>query len=258
MNKPALVYLKDLQKNLNDLIEEHENKLEYIEPESFKDDINENILGKISDVLYEIETIISDLNDGYYSDKDLNNDDDLDELFAISGTTAGKKDLTVIFGKEDPTNGGTIDVATLKTKESDKINVAFNELQSGYTEYNTKITALKNDISGKTVQEVTFSVSTSTSEVADDNYNFYLGIRRGHSILKHFLNVLNSSFNVFTLDSISSTMKYAFNSSFNSTILCSINVTSEFSLFLFKINSLEPAYILSIPQIKPNINPVVI
>ena len=42
MNKPALVYLKDLQKNLNDLIEEHENKLEYIEPESFKDDINEN------------------------------------------------------------------------------------------------------------------------------------------------------------------------------------------------------------------------
>jgi hypothetical protein len=80
MNKPALVYLKDLQKNLNDLIEEHENKLEYIEPESFKDDINENILGKISDVLYEIETIISDLNDGYYSDKDLNNDDDLDEF----------------------------------------------------------------------------------------------------------------------------------------------------------------------------------
>lgn len=118
---------------------------------------------------------------------------DLDELFALSGTTAGKKDLTVIFGKEDPTNGGTIDIATLKSKEADKITNAFNELQSGYTEYNTKIAALKADISGKTVQEVTFGVSTSTSEVADNTYNFYLGVRRGYAIFKDIFDSISNN-----------------------------------------------------------------
>jgi hypothetical protein len=119
--------------------------------------------------------------------------DDLNELFAISGTTSGKKDLNVIFGKEDPTSNNTISVADLIIKEKDKINVAFNELQSGYTEYNTKITALKNDLSGKTVQEVTFLVSTSTSEVADNTYNFYLGVRRGYAIFKDIFDSISNN-----------------------------------------------------------------
>ena len=105
---------------------------------------------------------------------------DLGEL--VVGTTPNhKKDRIVIFGKDtidSATSGDTIN------KEAQKIATGFSELISGYTEYNTKLTALKSDISGKTVSEVTFIISSSTSEVADNTYNFYLGVRRGHSIFK--------------------------------------------------------------------------
>ena len=105
---------------------------------------------------------------------------DLGEL--VVGTTENhKKDRLVIFGKESidsATSGATI------SKEAQKIATGFEELTSGYTEYNTKLTALKSDITGKTVSEVTFSISSSTSEVADSTYNFYLGVRRGHSIFQ--------------------------------------------------------------------------
>ena len=105
---------------------------------------------------------------------------DLGEL--VVGTTENhKKDRLVIFGKESidsATSGATI------SKEAQKIATGFDELTSGYTEYNTKLTALKSDITGKTVSEVTFSISSSTSEVADNTYNFYLGVRRGHSIFQ--------------------------------------------------------------------------
>ena len=105
---------------------------------------------------------------------------DLGEL--VVGTTENhKKDRLVIFGKESidsATSGATI------SKEAQKIATGFDELTSGYTEYNTKLTALKSDITGKTVSEVTFSISSSTSEVADSTYNFYLGVRRGHSIFQ--------------------------------------------------------------------------
>ena len=103
-----------------------------------------------------------------------------------TGTTENdKKDRVVIFGKENP-----LPEATGKTIT--EITNGFSELQSGYTEYNTKINALKSDISGKTVQEVTFVISTSTSEVADNSYNFYLGVRRGYSIFKDIFNNISN------------------------------------------------------------------
>ncbi len=105
---------------------------------------------------------------------------DLGEL--VVGTTENhKKDRLVIFGKESidsATSGATIN------KEAQKIATGFDELTSGYTEYNTKLATLKSDITGKTVSEVTFLIQSSTSEVADATYNFYLGVRRGHSIFQ--------------------------------------------------------------------------
>lgn len=84
MSKLNLSYLKDLQRQLIELREEAENKLEMIDPENFRDDVSENVFERIGDTLYEIETIISDTEDGYYDGRtfeDDDNDDDLNEDF---------------------------------------------------------------------------------------------------------------------------------------------------------------------------------
>ncbi len=84
MSKLSLNYLKDLQRQLIDLKEDSENKLEMIDPENFRDDVTDNVIERMNDVLYEIETIISDTEDGYYdgrSYEDDDNNDDLEEEF---------------------------------------------------------------------------------------------------------------------------------------------------------------------------------
>jgi hypothetical protein len=83
MSKLALNYLKDLQRQIIDLKEDAENKLEIVDPENFRDDVTDNVIERISDLLYEIETIISDTNDGYYDGRTFDDDDndDLEEEF---------------------------------------------------------------------------------------------------------------------------------------------------------------------------------
>ena len=83
MSKLALNYLKDLQRQIIDLKEDAENKLEMIDPENFRDDVTDNVIERISDVLYEIETIISDTEDGYYDGRTFDDDDndDLEDEF---------------------------------------------------------------------------------------------------------------------------------------------------------------------------------
>jgi hypothetical protein len=84
MSKLALNYLKDLQRQLIELKEDAENKLEMIDPENFRDDVSENVFERIGDTLYEIETIISDTEEGYYDNRtfeDEDNNDDLNEDF---------------------------------------------------------------------------------------------------------------------------------------------------------------------------------
>mgnify|MGYP007086143619 CR=1 FL=1 len=83
MSKLALNYLKDLQRQIIDLKEDAENKLEMVDPENFRDDVTDNVIERISDLLYEIETIISDTNDGYYDGRTFDDDDndDLEEEF---------------------------------------------------------------------------------------------------------------------------------------------------------------------------------
>ena len=84
MNKPALEYLKDLQQQMLNFVDEQENKLEDIDNENFKDDVSENVLSKINEVIYEIETIMTDVEEGYYSNKtedfDNEEDDDFEEF----------------------------------------------------------------------------------------------------------------------------------------------------------------------------------
>ena len=81
MNKIALEYLKELQQQLIILADEQQNKLGEINNESFKDDVSENIFGRIDDVLYEIETIVTDIEEGYYINEKSDFDDDQDDDF---------------------------------------------------------------------------------------------------------------------------------------------------------------------------------
>ena len=80
MSRLGLNYLKDLQRQIIDLKEDAENKLEIIRPENFRDDVTDNVIERLSDVLYEVETIISDTEDGYYDGKTFDDDDDNDDL----------------------------------------------------------------------------------------------------------------------------------------------------------------------------------
>lgn len=81
MNKIALEYLKELQQQLIILADEQQNKLGEINNQMFKDDVSENIFGRIDDVLYEIETIVTDIEEGYYINEKSDFDDDQDDDF---------------------------------------------------------------------------------------------------------------------------------------------------------------------------------
>lgn len=80
MNKVAFDFLKDLQQQLTSLLDDQESKLKDIDNEVFKDDVSDNIFGRIDDVLYEIETIMSDVEEGYYSNNKKNFYDETEDF----------------------------------------------------------------------------------------------------------------------------------------------------------------------------------
>jgi len=125
--------------------------------------------------------------------------DDLTELLTgpLSGKT-GESDRKVIIGSPYPLKGLTGSTITTKKNEiisgqTASVTSGFTAMETSFSELNTKAGELKTKIENGEVAEVNYTIITSTSEVADDNYNYYLGVRRGHSILTHFLNVLSSS-----------------------------------------------------------------
>lgn len=104
--------------------------------------------------------------------------DDLNQLF--TGNTADcKTDIITLFG--DTTVTG--DTNTAITTQTTKIASAFTELTNTYNSYVSKINEIKTGLEKNNIKEVNFRIFTSTSEVADDTYNFYLGVRRIHSII---------------------------------------------------------------------------
>lgn len=114
-------------------------------------------------------------NDTYM--KDLVNG--LDDLFTGPRNDARKNDIKVIFGT-DQVSGTTQDYDLIKGK----ISRAFEKLSTSFNEYKTKITEIKNRIKNGEIKEFKVEISTTTSSVADDDYNVKLSLRRAHSIYK--------------------------------------------------------------------------
>ena len=115
------------------------------------------------------------------------------ELFPLSYndlTSKGinaREDIKVLFGKPkiepDEDNTWTSKIQLQK----DALNREFDISKNNYTEYDTKIKQLKEDINNNIVQEVVITINSSCSAVADEKYNYTLSARRSHSIIKDIL-----------------------------------------------------------------------
>jgi hypothetical protein len=75
--------------------------------------------------------------------------------------------------------------------QTNQIITAFSGLTTNFEALNKQILDLKTALSGKTViSDTKITIYTSTSEAGDNDKNFYLGIRRAHSLFQHIWNEL--------------------------------------------------------------------
>ena len=111
----------------------------------------------------------------------------------FSGTTAvsnKKNDMFLLYGKETAAASET-SVLTGITLSS--ISGFFNDLQSKYTTYNNKLTEIKEKLEKKEVKSIEIELGSTTSSVADNDYNKKLSFRRSDSVIKDVLNKLKTS-----------------------------------------------------------------
>ena len=100
-------------------------------------------------------------------------------ISVMSGNTLTPPDKLLLIGDTGSTSTqSVIDEITGKTASG------FNEIDVNFTELNKQLDDLKTVLSGKTiVGDAEIQILTTTSEAGDENKNFYLGIRRIHSLL---------------------------------------------------------------------------
>ena len=134
----------------------------------------------------------SDIYKKYINSKDV-------YLTSLTGATqtllnsSGKvfdEDRTLLFGSK------TIAAGEIAGKIEDTrktIDDAFTKLTTDFNTYTTALTTAKTDIKSKTVKVLKFSIRTATSAVADDNYNYFLGVRRCYSIYTDILKNLSET-----------------------------------------------------------------
>ncbi len=113
-----------------------------------------------------------------------------------------KKDYSILFGKESATKPASGDVPALKAEVVKQIDDAFAELESTYPKLNTKYDELKKGLGDKTVKEIKVKLSSTTSAVADDNYNLKLSYRRSFSILNDMVKKISKDGTTFDLTKI--------------------------------------------------------
>jgi hypothetical protein len=107
-------------------------------------------------------------------------------------------------------NTGSTSDAGVISIQTGKISNGFSELTTNFTALNKQLDDLKTALSGKTVIGNTeIKIFASTSEAGDNDMNFYLGIRRTHSLLKYMLEKLgfNKSFKFFDEKELKSYVK---------------------------------------------------
>ena len=133
--------------------------------------------------------IYSTIQPSYYAQKVTFNADALADFTRLSGDTSADaaQDIKTIFKLE---KSKITDFTKAINLQLDKLNTGFEKLNSNYTEFTTKIADLKKAVSGNTIELAEFKILSSASEVANDDYNFLLGMRRAHSLVLDILTKL--------------------------------------------------------------------
>jgi hypothetical protein len=126
-------------------------------------------------------------------------------LTSAMNSALSNPDKILLIGNTGSTSdAGVISIQTGKTSNG------FSELTTNFTALNKQLDDLKTALSGKTVIGNTeIKIFASTSEAGDNDMNFYLGIRRTHSLLKYMLEKLgfNKSFKFFDEKELKSYVK---------------------------------------------------
>lgn len=137
------------------------------------------------------ELFKSQINSSVWTGETINNlETVLKEI--ISGTTTSntanaKHDKQLIFGKTDiPIGESTKYLNIVK----DDLIKEITSAQTSFTTYNDKLSLLKTDIESGLIKDIKISINSSTSALADNNFNYKLSIRRSYSILLETLDRL--------------------------------------------------------------------
>jgi hypothetical protein len=98
-----------------------------------------------------------------------------------------EKDLYVLFNRY---NISPSEVNDLMAIQSTMLGKIIDYSITGYTEFTNKLETLVTDIKESNVKQVTIHLLSTTSAIADNNYNKYLSLRRSHSVVKEILDVI--------------------------------------------------------------------
>lgn len=115
-------------------------------------------------------------------------------LGILSGSTGSvwdgnqKNDYNVLISQVVTSRPSDSDLAVMISDANSKINTAFNQLETAYTEFTNKLSDLKIALSGNTVQNIKLKLYSRTSSIADDNYNLKLAYRRSYSVILDIIN----------------------------------------------------------------------
>jgi outer membrane protein OmpA-like peptidoglycan-associated protein len=110
----------------------------------------------------------------------------LNSIFASSGTN-NKKDIKTLFNSETPDQAASI------ANMTDLLNKAFDDLDATYIKLTGATKNIKADIEAKKTDSITIDMQSSTSFVADENYNLKLSFRRADSVAKYVLKAISKS-----------------------------------------------------------------
>lgn len=129
-----------------------------------------------------IGDVVSPANGTYMKDLEIG----LNNLFQGTQTNAKKNDKEVLFGTTDiPNQAEAID------RQKTLVLEGFDKLTEKYNIFTTRLDELKKSIEEKKVSDITISFASSTSSVADNEYNSRLSVRRSHSITQDILKKLS-------------------------------------------------------------------
>ena len=177
VSKPTEIPLDVTLKFLNDEPEKNGDVKNIFSPSTYKSYYDRIVRdGLKNEQITQLNSIVTKLVSGDFS------------TFSSGYTSVDRNnDLKTLFGQTGITEA---QIPNLMTIQTNKLGTIIDNATSGYTKFLSSIQILQDDIKNGVVEEVTIHLQSSTSAVADDDYNFYLSLRRSNSVLKEILGKL--------------------------------------------------------------------